>query len=81
MAEIPRFLSTCPICNQEFDNVEEHISKAHCKDQVDLGFIKWVMQIHKKVEEVHRQLVGQNIAMGMYSDPKLFPQNRGNLIN
>jgi hypothetical protein len=51
MAETPRFSSTCPICDQGFDNVEEHISKDHCKDQVDLGFIKWVMRIHKKVED------------------------------
>ena len=52
MAETPRFSSKCPICDQGFDNVEDHISKDHCKDQVDLGFIKWVMRIHKKVEEV-----------------------------
>jgi hypothetical protein len=41
----------CPICNQEYANVEEHISKDHAGD-LDIGFVKWVMRIHKDLEKL-----------------------------
>jgi hypothetical protein len=51
--EIRRVLSeeACPICTQKFTSIEDHISKDHAGG-LDVGFVKWVMRIHKDLEKI-----------------------------
>jgi hypothetical protein len=43
----------CPICTQKFTNIEDHISKDYAAG-LDVGFVKWLMQIHKDLGRIKR---------------------------
>ena len=43
----------CPMCNQKFTDIEEHIIEAHTGNgSLNVGFVRWLMRIYKDLEKV-----------------------------
>jgi hypothetical protein len=52
----------CPICNQKFTNVGEHIIEAHA-GTLNIGFVKWLMRMHSDLEKIKKIEEGRGVTI------------------